>query len=208
MRFLEYPKSVLKEIESHLFARLQYAYEHKRERISKSICIADSTASFYPETKIYNTLGKKEKIQIGPHTACRGEINVFAPDGRVIIGSYCYIGDHSRIWSAISITVGNRVLISHGVNIHDHDSHPFSAAKRHAQEKGALAEDEMNMSGVAAAPVVIEDDVWIGFNAIILKGVTVGHGAIIGAASVITKDVPPYAIMVGNPARQVGTARE
>jgi acetyltransferase-like isoleucine patch superfamily enzyme len=64
------------------------------------------------------------------------------------------------------------------------------------------------MTGVAMAPIVIEDDVWIGFNATILKGVTICKGAIIGAATVITKDVPPYAIMVGNPARQVGTASE
>ena len=64
------------------------------------------------------------------------------------------------------------------------------------------------MTGVAMAPIVIEDDVWIGFNATILKGVKIGKGAIIGASTIITKDVPPYAIMVGSPARQVGTAAE
>jgi acetyltransferase-like isoleucine patch superfamily enzyme len=58
------------------------------------------------------------------------------------------------------------------------------------------------------APIVIEYDVWIGFNALIMKGVTLGKGAIIGAATMITKDVPPYAIMVGNPARQAGSASE
>ena len=57
-------------------------------------------------------------------------------------------------------------------------------------------------------PVIIEDDVWIGFNATILKGVRIGRGAIVGANTVITKDVPPYTIMVGNPARAVGSAFE
>jgi len=62
------------------------------------------------------------------------------------------------------------------------------------------------MTDVGMARIVIEDDVWIGFGATVMKGVTIGSGAIIGAAAVITKDVPPFAIMVGNPARQVGTA--
>jgi maltose O-acetyltransferase len=56
------------------------------------------------------------------------------------------------------------------------------------------------------APVVIEDDVWIGFNSSIMKGVTIGRGAIVGASSVITKDVSPYSIVVGNPQRQVGNS--
>ena len=51
---------------------------------------------------------------------------------------------------------------------------------------------------------MIEDDVWIGFNAIILKGVRVGRGAVVGAGSVITKDVEPYTIVVGNPQRVTG----
>jgi acetyltransferase-like isoleucine patch superfamily enzyme len=64
------------------------------------------------------------------------------------------------------------------------------------------------MSGVGMSPIVIEDDVWIGFNATVLKGVTIGRGAIIGASTVVTKDVPPYAIVVGNPQRQIGAATE
>ena len=52
-------------------------------------------------------------------------------------------------------------------------------------------------------PVIIEDDVWIGTRVTILKGVTVGKGAIIGACSVVTKDVPPHSIVVGNPAKVV-----
>jgi maltose O-acetyltransferase len=55
-----------------------------------------------------------------------------------------------------------------------------------------------------SAPVVIEDDVWIGFNAIILKGVRVGRGAVVGAGSVITKDVDPFTVVVGNPQRVSG----
>ncbi|MCA9936785.1 MAG: hypothetical protein KC415_22775 [Anaerolineales bacterium] len=57
--------------------------------------------------------------------------------------------------------------------------------------------------GYTNAPIVIEDDVWIGFQAVILPGVTVGKGSIIGAGAVVTKDVPPYSIMGGVPARLI-----
>ncbi|MBV8923397.1 DapH/DapD/GlmU-related protein, partial [Bradyrhizobium sp.] len=55
------------------------------------------------------------------------------------------------------------------------------------------------------APVVIADKVWIGFNASILKGVTIGEGAVVGACSVVTRDVPPFAVVAGNPARVIRT---
>jgi acetyltransferase-like isoleucine patch superfamily enzyme len=63
------------------------------------------------------------------------------------------------------------------------------------------------LHNVAASPIVINDDVWIGFNATVLKGVTIGRGAVVGACAVVTKDVPAYAIVVGNPARTVGEAK-
>ncbi len=108
----------------------------------------------------------------------------------------------------MGVTIGDRVLISHGVNIHDNDSHPKSAKDRHMQAVDIFAGRGNDLTNVGMAPIVIEDDVWIGFNAVIMKSVRIGKGAIIGAASVITKDVPPYAIIAGNPGRQVGTASD
>ena len=60
---------------------------------------------------------------------------------------------------------------------------------------------------VAHAPVIIADKVWIGFNVSVLKGVTIEEGAVIGACSVVTRDIPPYALAVGNPARVIRTLR-
>jgi acetyltransferase-like isoleucine patch superfamily enzyme len=101
------------------------------------------------------------------------------------------------------------VILSHGVQIFDNNSHSMSAADRHERFR------ELRTSGwhlqpeqISHKPVRIEDDAWIGFNSAILKGVTIGRGAIVGACSVITQDVPPFAVVVGNPARKVGDSRE
>jgi acetyltransferase-like isoleucine patch superfamily enzyme len=179
-----------------------------RERSKRTRCIAHETVRFFPESSISNRLHCREKIQIGAHTISRGECVVSNPAGSIKIGSYCYIGDHTRIWSAVGVTIGNQVLISHSANIHDNNSHPISAWRRHRQAVQIFSGCDFDMTDVDMAPIVIEDDVWIGFNAAIMKGVTVGKGAIIGAGAVITKNVPPYAIMVGNPARQVGSSCE
>jgi acetyltransferase-like isoleucine patch superfamily enzyme len=189
-----------------LFNRLSKAFERMKEQRQRRSCIVDHTAILYPDSTFLNSLSRPECIQIGAHSSIRGECKVFYPSGKIRIGSHCYLGDHSRIWSATGISIGDRVLISHGVNIHDHNAHPTNASARHKQAKEILAGDDRDMHEVTMEPIVIEDDVWIGFNAIILKGVTVGSGAIIGAGTVVTKDVMPNAIMIGNPAWQVGTA--
>jgi acetyltransferase-like isoleucine patch superfamily enzyme len=193
IKLYTYPKSVL---------------DRQRERAKRCNCVAHETARFLPGSSIVNKLRCNENIEIGAHTMSRGECVISSPSGKIKIGAYCYIGDHTRIWSAIGVTIGNRVLISHSVNIHDNDSHSRSASRRHCQAVEIFAGSDFDMTDVGMAPIVIEDDVWIGFNAVILKGVTIGKGAIIGAAAIVTKDVPPYAVMVGNPARQVGTAAE
>jgi acetyltransferase-like isoleucine patch superfamily enzyme len=127
--------------------------------------------------------------------------------GEIIIGDYCFIGEQTKIWSAKKITTSNRVPIAHNVNIHAQVSHPINAAERHADykhifEKGHL-QGELDLK---EKEVIIHDDVWIGFNATILKGVTIGKGAIIGACTMVTDDVPEYAVIVGNPARIIRQA--
>jgi acetyltransferase-like isoleucine patch superfamily enzyme len=169
-------------------------------------CIAGEKVLLLPGAVIGNNARNREAVQIGSHTISRGELNIFPPGGRIKIGSWCYIGDHTRIWSATGITIGDRVLISHGVNIHDHNAHPVSAAKRHSQTIKIFTGQFDDMDEVKMDTIIIEDDVWIGFNATIMKGVRIGRGAIIGAGTMIAQDVQPYAIMVGNPARQIGSS--
>ncbi len=184
----------------------QVLTERLRERAKREQCIAHATARFLPESSIVNFSSRRESIQIGAHTVTRAECLVYDSPGSIKIGADCYLGDHSRIWAAAGITIGDRVLISHSVNIQDNNGHPISASDRHRQTIEILLGSPVRLPGVAMAPIVIEDDVWIGFNAIIMKGVKIGKGAIIAAGSVVWKDVPQYAIMVGSPARQIGTA--
>ena len=96
------------------------------------------------------------------------------------------------------------MLISHLVDIHDSDSH--SKDWRDRREEGVALFEKGSPSpaaGVHRAQVVIQDDAWIGFKSSILKGVTIGRGAVVAACSVVTKDVPPYTLVAGNPARAV-----
>jgi acetyltransferase-like isoleucine patch superfamily enzyme len=171
-------------------------------------CVMGEGVHLHPPSRIGNFQAEPGSITLGPHCEVLGELVVLAHGGRIRVGASCFIGECSRIWSAESITIGDRVLISHNVNIHDNNSHSLSAYMRHLHfEKIFAAGHPKVLEDVPSAPVVIEDDAWIGFNATILKGVTIGKGAIVGAASVVTKDVAAYSIVAGNPARVIGTAR-
>jgi acetyltransferase-like isoleucine patch superfamily enzyme len=92
--------------------------------------------------------------------------------------------------------IGNRVSIATNVTLVG-DSNPNNSRLR----------DEPHVAGhlIVTAPVVIEDDVWLGTNAVVLPGVTVGRGSIVGAGAVVTADVPPFSVVAGVPARLIRT---
>jgi acetyltransferase-like isoleucine patch superfamily enzyme len=168
-------------------------------------CVLGEGSRLYPSGRVENAQHKRTAIAIGTHCHILGQLIVMGHGGSIRIGNSCFIGEHSRIWSAHSITIGNRVLISHSVNIHDNNSHSLSAQNRHLHFNEIFARGHPAiLDDVTSAEVVIEDDAWIGFNSTILKGVTIGRGAIVGASTVVTKDVPAYAIVAGNPAAIIG----
>jgi acetyltransferase-like isoleucine patch superfamily enzyme len=127
------------------------------------------------------------------------------PGGKIEIGDFCYVGGETKVWSDTSIKIGNRVLISHNVNIFDNQTHPLDPVKRHNQFVHIIQKGFPKDIDLSGKPVVIEDDAWIGCNVIILKGVHIGKAAIIAAGSVVTKDVPSSTLMAGNPAKIIRT---
>lgn len=149
--------------------------------------------------RIINIIKEPTAIIVGANTIIRGELVTFGHGGNVKIGEWCYVGEGTRIWSAEQIQIGDRVLIAHNVNIHDSNSHPLNFRERHNHFKKIKEEGHPSkIDNLSSAPVIIEDDCWIGFNSIILKGVTVGRGSIIGAGSIVTKDVPANSFFIHN----------
>ena len=119
------------------------------------------------------------------------------------MGEYCYLGQDSRIWSSCSVYIGDRVLIAHHVTILDNQTHPTDPQDRHEHFKRIITTGHPWQIDLEERPVRIEDDAWIGCNCIVLPGVTIGRGAIVGAGSVVTKDVAPGVVVAGNPARPI-----
>ena len=114
----------------------------------------------------------------------------------LIIGDHCYVGHGCAFTVGDRITIGNDCYIAGGVRMFDTSGHPTDPAARRAGLP--TPQDKVR-------PIMIADNVWIGANATICPGVTVGEGSVIGTESVVTRDVPPYTLVAGNPARQIRT---
>ena len=109
--------------------------------------------------------------------------------GDVLIGDHTRIGIHCTIIGPV--TIGSHVNLAQGITV-TALNHNFDDATKRIDEQG-----------VSTRPVVIGDDVWIGANAVILPGVTIGHHAVVAAGAVVTKDVAPQTIVGGVPAKEI-----
>ncbi|WP_439369426.1 acyltransferase [Bradyrhizobium sp. DASA03120] len=168
--------------------------------IGRATCRLEHDAVLGSGARIKNARGDTDKIVVGRHSRILGELFTFAHGGEIKIGEWCYVGEGSRIWSAASIVIGNRVLISHNANIFDSLTHPLRASARHEQIKQIFTRGHPREISLDESPVRIWDDAWIGAGATILRGVTVGEGGVVAAGAVVTKDVPAFSIVAGNPA--------
>lgn len=130
-------------------------------------------------------------IQIGNDFRGMGHLYFYANEGGLKIGNNCGVSTNIQFGaSAGKISIGNNVMIASNV---------IMRAADHGVAKDKPMRDQVYNSGV----ICVEDDVWIGANAVILKNVTLGQGCVVGAGSVVTKDVAPYSIVAGNPAKLI-----
>jgi virginiamycin A acetyltransferase len=134
---------------------------------------------------------------------CKSILKFVEVRGPVTIGNYTTInGPNVQVFAKLNpITIGNYCSIARDVAIqeYNHKTNAFSSYNFQKHVFGGKPIDD----AVSKGPIVIGSDVWIGTKAIVLSGVSVGHGAIVAAGSVVTKDVKPYAIVGGNPARVI-----
>ena len=139
------------------------------------------------------------QLEIGRGSIIEGSIVFDKVGAQIKIGERVFLGG-SMLVCAEKIEIGDDVLISWGCTIVDHNSHAIRWKDR-SQDVSNWFNGIKDWGAVQTAPVKICARSWIGFNVIILKGVTIGEGAVVGAGSVVTKDVSPYTIVAGNPAK-------
>jgi len=126
------------------------------------------------------TIGSRTTIWPNVKISCCGSKGKLA---KLKIGRRCSVGDRTEIHCGRKITIGNEVIIAWDCNILDRDYHSVDGGIEKTSD------------------VIIGDHVWVGCRSIILKGVTIGKGAIIAAGSLVNRDIPAYSLVAGNPAK-------
>lgn len=158
---------------------------------------SDSTARRIWQ-RIYRLYGVRDNVTLGSGVHLGLGTVLWAPRA-MRIDDDVYIGKNVTI--EVDGQIGKGTLIANQVGIlgrRDHDVHHIG---RFIRQAAWVGDDPERLS----TPVRIGSDVWIGYGAIVLGGIAVGRGAVVGAGSVVVRDVAPYAIVVGNPARVVGS---
>ena len=127
------------------------------------------------------------KFSLGDYSVIESFACINNAVGDVMIGDHTRIGLHNTIIGPV--TIGSHVNLAQGITI---------TALNHNFEDSEKRIDEQ---GVSTSAVTIEDDIWIGANAVVLSGVTIGHHSVVAAGAVVTKDVPPHSLVAGVPAK-------
>lgn len=143
----------------------------------------------------------RQCVSIGDYCnlSAKGMIN---ERGSIRIGDYVYMnGVNLRIDH--NLIIGSHCLFGPGVNLWDTNNHPLSVSERHAQCEYIAQKGLIDSYQAGGGDIIIEDDVWIGMDALILGPVRIGKGAVIAARSVVTKDVLSMTLVAGVPAKKV-----
>lgn len=185
-------------------------------RVTQYMNLGDN--SFYAESfdvKLHNPEKGKVYLTIGQRCIIEGVFHFERDTGTIQIGDRVHIGPDTKMISIQQISIGNDVIIEDHCILCDHNAHPViweDRSKDTIQEYQDLIQDKDGLenkewSKVIKKSIRIEDKAWIGFGVTVLKGVTIGEGAVVSAKSVVVKDVAPYTIVGGNPARKIGEVK-
>jgi acetyltransferase-like isoleucine patch superfamily enzyme len=146
-------------------------------------------------------------VVIGKHVSCYAGCSFSIGErGECTVGDFTLLNG-ALIMAEEKIEIGSYCLISWGVGIADSDFHPLEPAQRliDAQALAPFFKERPPRPELKTAPVKIYNNVWIGMNALILKGVTIGENSVVAAGAVVTRSVPANTIVAGNPAIAVKT---
>ena len=150
---------------------------------------------------------RREAASIGRHSVVRGIVRL-EPSGSLSIGERCYFGDGVLISAAERVEIGDGTLFAHGVQLFDNNTHPVDADERERHFAKILGLSKNTDYRIAKAPVTVGRRCWLGMNAIVFRGVTIGDDTVVAGGSVVTADLPSGVIASGNPARPVRNLKE
>jgi acetyltransferase-like isoleucine patch superfamily enzyme len=149
-------------------------------------------------------------VEVGNDTILDCQITFESQEGKVVVGDNSFIGG-SHLICRNKIVIEDNVFMAWGSCIYDHNSHSLDYRDREEDIVQQLRDYRLGQNFIAnknwgvvdSKPILIKSNAWIGMNCVILKGVTIGEGAIVGAGSVVTKDVPDWTLVGGNPAKVI-----
>lgn len=187
---------------------------YKRLKKLPNYSLGDSILSKSFKVHVYES-SQFHQLEIGNGCILKNEIIFETKTGKVKVGNNVFINSGTKLISVDEIEIGDNVIISWGCMIYDHNSHSLDYMERRKDISGHFKDGLSNSAlknkdwnDVKRKKIKICSDVWIGFDVVILKGVTIGEGAIVAARSVVTKDVPPWSVVAGNPAKVVKLIRD
>ena len=193
-------------------AILQRLRIRKRTKILRTLGYDLSSILFGPNFRVVAGMPSRQRIAIGTESVLDCSLILERDEvGSIRLGNRVHIGGNTKLISIDGIFIEDDVTIAWECTIYDHDSHPLAWSERardtqkeiESWKAGLPAIANKDWTKVSHAPIRICRGAWLGFGVTVLKGVTIGEGAVVGAMSVVTKDVPPFKIVAGNPARIV-----
>ncbi|GAB3911442.1 acyltransferase [Mucilaginibacter boryungensis] len=187
-------------------------FKNRLKHLSQYIDMGDSFLFENFNINIINPYPRKKYVRVGNNSILDCQITFESGQGEVVIGNNTFLG-RTNIICRSKIEFGDNVFVAWGGYFYDHNSHSLDFRDRRNDLIQQVKDYKAGLNFIAGKnwdvvktkPIKICSDAWIGMNCIILKGVTIGEGAIVAAGSVVTKDVPAWTVVAGNPAKVVKT---